>query len=172
MPVGYRFRSERNALMKQSLVTERILSYVGKNLESAMTLDTIAKELHYSKFYLERTFKKDMGISLYQYIRRRRLNEAAEKLGNTDRPVIEIALEAGYLSQQAFAQAFDGKSCRYGTSRTVDIELNILFRVLRFQKKQLSRDHACRLIIHILAQKNDPVREETRINVITPFALV
>lgn len=92
--------------MKQSLVTERILSYVGKNLESAMTLDTIAKELHYSKFYLERTFKKDMGISLYQYIRRRRLNEAAEKLGNTDRPVIEIALEAGYLSQQAFAQAF------------------------------------------------------------------
>lgn len=106
MPVGYRFRSERNALMKQSLVTERILSYVGKNLESAMTLDTIAKELHYSKFYLERTFKKDMGISLYQYIRRRRLNEAAEKLGNTDRPVIEIALEAGYLSQQAFAQAF------------------------------------------------------------------
>lgn len=106
MPVGYRFRSERDALMKQSLVTERILSYVGKNLESAMTLDTIAKELHYSKFYLERTFKKDMGISLYQYIRRRRLNEAAEKLGNTDRPVIEIALEAGYLSQQAFAQAF------------------------------------------------------------------
>ncbi len=104
--MGYRFRSERNALMKQSLVTERILSYVGKNLESAMTLDTIAKELHYSKFYLERTFKKDMGISLYQYIRRRRLNEAAEKLGNTDRPVIEIALEAGYLSQQAFAQAF------------------------------------------------------------------
>lgn len=92
--------------MSQRSVTEEIVSYVEANLENSLTLDTIAKELHYSKFYMERTFKKETGVSLYQYIRGRRLSEAARKLTENTRPVIEIALESGYLSQQAFAQAF------------------------------------------------------------------
>lgn len=92
--------------MNQQSVTEKILSYVEANLESSLTLEAIAKEFHYSKFYMERAFKKDTGVSLYRYIRGRRLNEAARKLAESARPVIEIALESGYLSQQAFAQAF------------------------------------------------------------------
>ena len=92
--------------MKGKSVVNRILSYVERNLEKDLTLEEIAKELHYSKFYVERVFKEHTGQPLYRYIKNRRLHEAAKKLIETRRPIVEIALEAGYHSQQAFTQAF------------------------------------------------------------------
>lgn len=92
--------------MNEEGITTKILSYIEKNLNEELTLEKIAKELNYSRFYAARKFKKDTGITMYQYIRGRRLDEAAAKLAGTKRPVLEIALEAGYGSQQAFTQAF------------------------------------------------------------------
>lgn len=92
--------------MKGKSVVNRILSYVENNLENDLTLEEIARELHYSKFYVERVFKEHTGQPLYRYMKNRRLNEAAKKLVETKRPIVEIALEAGYRSQQAFTQAF------------------------------------------------------------------
>lgn len=87
-------------------VTEKILSYVETHLDETLSLEKIGKALHYSKFYIARVFKENTGTTLYRYIRGRRLNEAARKLAESGRPVMEIALEAGYESQQAFMQAF------------------------------------------------------------------
>ena len=87
-------------------ITKRLLLYIEENLELELTLEKIAKEFNYSKFYLARTFKEDMGCTLYRYIRKRRLDEAARKLVETEKPIVEIAYEAGYDSQQAFTQAF------------------------------------------------------------------
>ena len=85
---------------------DRVLWYIDTNLDYDFGLDQIAKELNYSKFYMIRTFKEEIGVTLYQYIRNRRLREAARKLIETKQPIVEIAFEAGYGSQQAFTQAF------------------------------------------------------------------
>lgn len=85
---------------------EKILLHIEKNLDKDLTLENIARELHYSKFYMARTFKNRTGCTLHQYIRSRRLEEAARKLVETGQPIIEIALESGYDSQQAFTHAF------------------------------------------------------------------
>ena len=92
--------------MSSRLVTKNILSYIEKHLDNALSLEKIAEELNYSKFYIARVFKEDTGLPLYQYIRSRRLNESARKLVETELPVMEIAFLAGYGSQQAFTQAF------------------------------------------------------------------
>lgn len=92
--------------MSSRLVTKNILSYIEKHLDNALSLEKIAEELNYSKFYIARVFKEDTGLPLYQYIRSRRLNESARKLVETEQPVMEIAFLAGYGSQQAFTQAF------------------------------------------------------------------
>lgn len=92
--------------MKDKSITKRILSYIEDNLDKELSLDKIAQELRYSKFYIARTFKDNTGITLYKYIQGRRLDEAARKLVQTKRPIVEIAFEAGYASQQAFTQAF------------------------------------------------------------------
>ncbi|WP_304645373.1 helix-turn-helix domain-containing protein, partial [uncultured Dubosiella sp.] len=45
---------------------------------------------------------------IHDYILRRRLTQAAQQLVHTQKPILEIALEAGYQSQQAFTSAFKG----------------------------------------------------------------
>lgn len=96
--------------MNSTQITKRVLLYIEKNLDSDLSLEKIAKELNYSKFYIARVFKNHTGLTVYKYIRNRRLNEAARKLVQTTKPIIEIAIESGYGSQQAFTQAFH---CEY-----------------------------------------------------------
>lgn len=92
--------------MSEMSVTKKILSYIDGHLDQELSLEKIAAELNYSKYYIGRIFKKKTGTTLYKYIQRRRLDEAARKLAETKQPIVEIALEAGYGSQQAFTQAF------------------------------------------------------------------
>ncbi len=75
-------------------------------MDEDLTLDRIAKELNYSKFYLARTFAEKTNGTIYKYIQRRRLTLAAWKLVETKKPIIEIAYESHYNSQQAFTLAF------------------------------------------------------------------
>lgn len=92
--------------MVDKSIIKRTLLYVEDNLDKELSLDKIAKELNYSKFYLARTFKDNTGMTLYKYIQGRRLDEAARKLVETDQPIVQVAFGAGYGSQQAFTQAF------------------------------------------------------------------
>lgn len=87
-------------------ITKKILSYIDNNLDKDLSLEKVSKELNYSKFYIARVFKENTGHTLYRYIQNRRLTKAAKKLVETTQPIIEIALEAGYSSQQAFTKAF------------------------------------------------------------------
>lgn len=87
-------------------VTKKVIDYIEAHLEEELTLDRLAKESSYSKFYLARIFKEDTGSTVYKYIQRRRLDKAAEQLIYTDDTIAEIAYQAGYSSQQAFTEAF------------------------------------------------------------------
>lgn len=95
--------------MNSRSVTGKILACIEAHLKQNLTLEILAEELHYSKFYMARTFKEDTGMTLCKYIQGRRLEAAARELAETKRPVVEIALEAGYGSQQAFTRAFRRK---------------------------------------------------------------
>jgi len=92
--------------MGDTLITKRILMYIEEHLDKELSLEKIAKELNYSKFYIARTFKDNTGMTLYKYIQGRRLEEAARKLAETKAAIVDVAFEAGYSSQQAFTQAF------------------------------------------------------------------
>ncbi|HID8325570.1 TPA: helix-turn-helix transcriptional regulator, partial [Clostridioides difficile] len=55
---------------------------------------------------LHRTFTTSVGLTMHDYIKRRKLTEAAKLLVFSKKPIIEIALIAGYESQQAFTSIF------------------------------------------------------------------
>lgn len=82
------------------------ISYIEAHLQERLSLDTVAKAVCYSKYHLHRIFTDAVGITPHDYIQRRQLTEAAKFLAFSERPVIEIALTAGYESQQAFASTF------------------------------------------------------------------
>ena len=90
----------------QKEIVKKVIDYMERNLEKEINLDTISKHIGYSKFYLNRLFTAYTGITIYKYLQNRRLTVAAEKLVKTDKPIVQIAYEAGYDTQQAFSFAF------------------------------------------------------------------
>lgn len=83
-----------------------VIEYIEAHLTEKMDLDTIADAVHYSKYHLHRMFADTTGLTVHDYIQRRRLTEAAKLLVFSDKPILEIALLAGYESQQAFTGIF------------------------------------------------------------------
>lgn len=92
--------------MSEKNVVEKVVDYIEKHLDEELSLDKIAKDLNYSKFYMERSFSEKTGKTIYKYIQGRRLTLAAQKLVETKKPIVEIAYETQYNSQQAFTLAF------------------------------------------------------------------
>lgn len=83
-----------------------VISYVEAHLNEKLDLDTVANAVCYSKYHLHRMFTDTVGITLHDYIQRRQLTEAAKLLVFSEKLIIEIALIAGYESQQAFTSIF------------------------------------------------------------------
>lgn len=93
-------------MREQKEVVQKVIDYIEENLEKEISLEQISQNIGYSKFYLNRIFTEHTGITMYKYLQRRRLTVAAQKLVQTDKPIMEIALEAGYDTQQSFSFAF------------------------------------------------------------------
>lgn len=83
-----------------------VISYIEAHLDEKLDLDTVASAVCYSKYHLHRMFTDTVGITLHDYIQRRQLTEAAKLLVFSKKAIIEIALMAGYESQQAFTSIF------------------------------------------------------------------
>ena len=66
----------------------------------------IAGAIHYSKYHLHRLFAETVGMTVHDYVQRRQLTEAAKLLIFSDKPILEIAFQCGYESQQSFSAAF------------------------------------------------------------------
>jgi AraC family transcriptional regulator len=60
-----------------------------------------------SQFHLAHAFGEATGLSVMQYVRGRRLTEAAQSLASGNAPdILNLALDAGYGSHEAFSRAF------------------------------------------------------------------
>lgn len=82
------------------------IDYIESHLHEKLDLETVAEAVHYSRYHLHRMFTNTVGLTIHEYIQRRRLTEAAKLLVFSDKPILEIALTAGYESQQAFSDIF------------------------------------------------------------------
>lgn len=82
------------------------IAYIEANVTKKLNLDEIAEAVHYSKYHLHRVFSTTVGLTIHEYLQRRQLTEAAKLLIFSNKPILDIALLAGYESQQAFTAAF------------------------------------------------------------------
>lgn len=94
--------------MKNQECIHSLLSYIEEHLYEPLTIEELAKQMGYSSYHLHKLFTGAFEMSIHTYIVRRRLSEAAYFLVQSDMSIIEIALQAGYESQQAFHKAFKG----------------------------------------------------------------
>jgi AraC family transcriptional regulator len=89
------------------MLAERVLWAIERNLDRPLTLAELADACGVLRFHLAHAFGQATGFSVMQYVRARRLTEAAESLAAGDAPdILSLALDAGYGSHEAFSRAF------------------------------------------------------------------
>ena len=89
-----------------SQLTENTLKYIYSHLSDSLSLEIIAAALHVSPSHLSRTFKKECGDSLSEYINKTRVEKAKEYLANSDTLIYEVAEQTGYNDVAYFSAIF------------------------------------------------------------------
>lgn len=96
---------------------EKVIDFIGKNLDEVLSLESLSEVFFISKFHFHRLFTAFTGLSLQQYIKWLRLKRAAHQLiVDKDQSIINIAINAGFESHEAFSRAFK-KACGFSPSQ-------------------------------------------------------
>ena len=88
-----------------SLMPE-VLEYIDAHLEEKITLSALAERCFYHPAYFSRLFREKCGMTLTEYVTRRRMEEAARLLEQTALTVDQVATQVGYGERKAFYTAF------------------------------------------------------------------
>jgi len=91
----------------------KTISYVEHNLCESFSLEELTEINGFSRWHFSRVFHLFTGYSISEYIRGRRLSEAAVELVETSHKIIDIALDYQFSSQDAFTRSF---TSAYGIS--------------------------------------------------------
>ncbi|HEV2139800.1 MAG TPA: GyrI-like domain-containing protein [Candidatus Dormibacteraeota bacterium] len=95
----------------------RVLSFIDAHLDEQLELETLASVANFSSFHFHRLFTAWMGETLGDFVRRRRLEVAAQRLAAQPRlAVTQVALAVGFGSNEAFSRAF---KARFGATPSV-----------------------------------------------------
>jgi AraC family transcriptional regulator len=85
---------------------ENAKELVHEHFAEHLTLELIARQVGVHPVHLVREFRKHFRLTVGDYIRRRRIEYACRQLSESDIPLIEIALNAGFSQQSHFSRIF------------------------------------------------------------------
>lgn len=91
------------------IALENLIIDQKRYLDSDLTLDKIAEELHLSKSYLSRVINAELGIGFVDYVNTFRVEEAKKYILNSEfsnYTLVSIGIEAGFNSKSAFYSSF------------------------------------------------------------------
>lgn len=92
--------------MKDKNPIFRSLAMIEESIQENLTVEKLAKDIHFSKYHYQRLFRETVGETVMGYVTRRRLFLAAQDLVRTEDSVLSIALKYGYDSHEGFTRSF------------------------------------------------------------------
>ena len=102
-----KYISDDDALVEgYKSIGQLIKRYVKSNLTRKLTLKDIARNLHCSTVTLTEHFKDEFGITINDYITKKRMEMAEKLLLGTDKPLREIASSVGFSDVEYFSRTF------------------------------------------------------------------
>lgn len=99
-------KHKRGVILDYLKYFEKVVIYIENNLQENITVNDVAKESGYSYYHLTRLFKSMFGESIGSYVKKRRLVNSTKELLYSDKKVIDIAIDSGFESSEAFSRAF------------------------------------------------------------------
>lgn len=82
------------------------IDLIESGMESHLEIGDIAKAAYSSPYHFQRMFYMLTGLTVAEYIRKRKLTLAAQELAMSSAKVLDVALKYGYDSPESFAKAF------------------------------------------------------------------
>ncbi|HHW89554.1 MAG TPA: helix-turn-helix transcriptional regulator [Clostridiales bacterium] len=89
-------------------LTQKVLEYLNNNFKSKITLDTLAAEFNYSKYYFSKIFNQYFACNLSTYVNMLRATYVAAQLNenSAEKNIVELAFDAGFDSMRTFYRSF------------------------------------------------------------------
>lgn len=115
----YERKHEKNPREEQTLY-ESLTDYIEEHLDEELSLETLAGRFYVSKFHISHIFKDHIGISVHQYIQKKRL-EACRDAIRSGTKITEAYLMYGFRDYSGFFRAFKKE---YGMSPKEWMEMN------------------------------------------------
>lgn len=108
---------------KQQLINQSI-DYIIEHLDESLTLEKVAAQFYFSRYYFARLFKEQTGESVYTFIKRMKLEQSAIDLKlKPDQQITDIGLTYGYSSSNystVFKNTFAASPKTYRQFLTAD----------------------------------------------------
>jgi AraC family transcriptional regulator len=83
---------------------DRVIDYIDAHIDSDLSLATLAAIAGIGTTHFQALFKQSLGLSVHQYVVRRRVEHARRSLLRGDRSIAEVALDAGFAHQSHLAR--------------------------------------------------------------------
>ncbi|WP_108821756.1 DNA-binding transcriptional regulator [Dysgonomonas sp. Marseille-P4361] len=102
-----------------------VLQYIHENIKSKLSVQSLVNLVPLSRRSLEQLFREVTGDSIYSYILKLRIERFASELIETDNPIVDIALELGYIDYKNISRQFKSlKGCtpsEYREQNRIDV---------------------------------------------------
>ncbi|WP_440961611.1 helix-turn-helix transcriptional regulator [Paenibacillus nitricinens] len=92
--------------MSYSPIIQESIAYIETHLPEELSLESMAKFAGFSKYHYHRIFQQEVGVSVSEYIRFRRIANSSNMLLFTDERIIDIAIYYHFESQESFTRSF------------------------------------------------------------------
>lgn len=107
--MAFDYTEKMLTLKKSSVISKSItlcIDYIYSHINSRITIEELAEYVDLSPSYLSRLFKKELGISVSEYITKKKMEKAQNLLRYSDNSIIDIANYLSFSSQSHFIQVF------------------------------------------------------------------
>lgn len=82
-----------------------ILKYINDNINKKISIEDISYQFNYNRYYIMKLFKKELGITINNYINIKRIHESLCEY-RTDISILNIALKHGFIYQEYYTEMF------------------------------------------------------------------
>lgn len=83
-----------------------ILEYINNNVNSYISINDLSNRTFFNRYYIMKLFKKEIGISINEYINIKRINNSINQIRNSNNSFLKIALDNGFNSLEYFSETF------------------------------------------------------------------
>lgn len=99
------YEQNHTAYVREDELYRRLLLYINENIEGDLSLEHLSAVFYISKYYIAHVFKDNLGISIHQYITKKRLTLCREAILSSAN-ISEIYQTFGFGDYSSFYRAF------------------------------------------------------------------